>query len=278
MVSLYERAHEIREATGWTLERISHETGLALSTVSRIFRIPGYTGNLTSRTLIVQAHENVVKSPFPRYLDKCFNDYDLWKDQWSLREFGNIQTMLEAFLLNHKHLDAPTPEGCRLNWLLGHIEYDRAFYMRQNPSRSAAKALEYYNAAMAALGERIDKSLLTQKHKLEHCLVSTRFNSCQPGTRAQNPKIRDWLSTLNYINSAKAVLRESPWSWLTARNGLIVAAILHDKTSCLFFWQALQNAHKQFKNPNFKPTKDLFSISQDPDLGWFVEHVLKEHL
>jgi transcriptional regulator with XRE-family HTH domain len=278
MLSLYERTQEIRQATGWTLERIGAETGLGLSTVSRILRIPGYTGNLTSRNLIVQVHEDVVKSPFPRYLDKFFNHYDLWKDQWSQREFSNIQMMLEALLSNHKHLGDATPEGCRLNWLLGHIEYDRAFYLRQDPSRSAARALAHYNAAMAALGERVEKPLMTQKHKLEQCLVSTRFNSCQPGTRAHNPKIRDWLDTLNYIDSAKAVLHESPWNWLAARNGLIVAAILQDKPACLFFWQALQSAHKQFKDPYFKPTKDLFSVAQDPDLGWFVEHVLKEQL
>jgi len=46
MVSLYERACEIKKATGWTQEQISAETGLHISTVSRIFRVPGYSGLL----------------------------------------------------------------------------------------------------------------------------------------------------------------------------------------------------------------------------------------
>ncbi|MDY6994221.1 MAG: hypothetical protein SVR94_16680 [Pseudomonadota bacterium] len=48
MVSLYECVHEIQKATGWSQGRISVETGLHLSTVNRIFRLPTYSGNETS--------------------------------------------------------------------------------------------------------------------------------------------------------------------------------------------------------------------------------------
>jgi hypothetical protein len=70
MASLYERVCEIKKATGWTHEQISVETGLHISTVSRIFRVPEYTGNKTSNQLVKQLYQEVVKSPFPAYIEQ----------------------------------------------------------------------------------------------------------------------------------------------------------------------------------------------------------------
>ena len=72
MVSLYERVHEIKKVTGWSQGRIGVETGLHLSTVNRVFRLPLYAGNETSKRLITQLHQEVVKSPFPKYLEQLF--------------------------------------------------------------------------------------------------------------------------------------------------------------------------------------------------------------
>lgn len=278
MLSLYERTQEIRQATGWSLERIGAETGLGMSTIGRILRIPGYTGNSTSRSLIVQLHEEVVRSPFPRYTDTLFNHYDVWKEQLSKRDFTGIQRTLETLLCNHRNLEENTLEACRLQWLLGHIEYDRSFYLRQDPVRSAARALEWYNKALAVLETQSDKRLNQEKYKLQQCLVSTQYNSCESGKRAESPKIRAWLTQMDYLDLVKTVLQEVPWNWMVARNGLVAASILHEYKSCLFFWQALHTAHKRFRDPHFRPCNDHQAIAEDPDLAWFTKHILKESL
>ena len=179
MVSLYETAHEIKKATGWSQERIGAETGLGLSTISRIFRVPGYGGNETSRTLLTQLHEKVVRPPFPKYLEKLFSRYEIWRERMTKKEFNEQLSTLEPLLRNHRALDAePTLETCRLSWLLGHIHFHRAFYLKHDPVGAAVKALEWYQRALDTLDVLTDEKLMAQKYKVRQCIVSVQFNSC----------------------------------------------------------------------------------------------------
>jgi len=276
MVSLYEYAHEIKKATGWSQERLGAETGLGLSTISRILRIPGYQGNETSRVLLEQLHNEVIHSPFPSYLQKLFKQYDTAKERLSKKEFTLQIEALEPLLLNHRALPQKTLEACRLCWLLGHIEYDRTFYLKQNPATSADKALTHYQNALDILDAHRDPHLLIQGYKLRQCLVSTLFNQCQAGTRHDSEAVRDWLRRMDYLTIVAAVIAEEPWNWVAARNGLVAASILQNTERCLDFWHALQQMHRQFSDPGFQPAQDQAPILQDPDLAWFVAKVVKQ--
>lgn len=277
MVSLYERVCEIRKATGWSQERISVETGLHISTVSRIFRVPGYEGHETSKKILKQLHETVVKSPFPPYIEQLFYFYDTWRESYSKKEFAQYSNVLEQLLVNHKALDSKELSACRLCWLLGHIYHDRAFYLKENQViRIAESALAWYRKALEVLNHHPDKSLITQKYKIQQCIVSTQFNCCDPNYRAKDEKIQHWLVEMNYLRLVKEVVKEDAWNWVAARNGLVAASILHEWESCLFFWQAMQKVNKHFKNLDFIPSKQLSSLRQDRDLGWFIKQVSGE--
>lgn len=118
MISIYERAHEIQKATGWSQERISAETGLARSTIGRIFRLAGYVGNDTSYQLIVQLHEEVVKSPFPKEMERLFNRYDYWRKKYTNKEFAEPVEVLEPLLKNHQSIGSRELVAGRVCWLL----------------------------------------------------------------------------------------------------------------------------------------------------------------
>jgi transcriptional regulator with XRE-family HTH domain len=272
MTPIFERVYEIKKATGWSQERIGAETGLALSTISRIFRVPGYSGNETSNKLIKQLHEQTVQSPFPAYMEQLFNHYEHWKEQYTKKEFANHLDILEPLLKNHKSIDSYELVAGRVCWLLGHIDYDRAFYLKNGHIVKAAEsALAWYQKALEILDHHQDKRLIVQQYKIQQCIVSTKFNLCDPSNRADNEEIRRWFLEMNYIQIVEAVIKEDDWNWIAARNGLIAASILKDFGKCLFFWEAMKKVNKSFANFDFKPANELPAISQDSDLVWFVE-------
>lgn len=277
MVSLYERACEIKKATGWTQEQISAETGLHISTVSRIFRVPGYSGNETSNKLIKQLHQEVVKSPFPAYIEQLFELYNAWKERYPKKEFAQYINMLEPLLLNHKSLNSHELIACRVSWLLGHIYYDRAFYLKEpEVMKQVESALAWYQTALKVLTYHEESSLTVQKYKIQQCIVATKFNCCERSRRAESEEIRHWLLEMDYLQLVETVVTEDSWNWVAARNGLVAASILQNLEKCRFFWQAMQKVNKSFKNLEFVPSEWLPSLRRDSDLVWFVKQVTKE--
>ncbi len=277
MVSLYEHACEIKKTTGWSQEQISAETGLHISTVSRIFRVPGYLGNETSNRLIKQLHREVVKSPFPAYIEHLFELYDDWKENFSKKEFSRCLNVLEQLLLNHKALGTHELIACRVSWLLGHTYYDRAFYLKEpNVKKMADSASVWYQTALEVLNRHEGKGLTVQKYKIQQCLVSTKFNCCDQNHRANSDEIRYWLLDMGYLQLVEAVVTEDTWNWVAARNGLVAASILQNLEKCRWFWQAMQKVNKNFGNLDFVPSQWLPSLRQDSDLVWFVKQVMTE--
>lgn len=271
MVSLFECAYEIKKSTGWSQEKISAETGLAVSTISRIFRVPGYSGNETSNRIIKQLHEEIVGSPFPAYMEQLFKKYEYWRVQYSENEFAEHLDVLESLLKNHKSIDSCELVACRVCWLLGHIFYDRAFYLRKgNKLEMSELALVWYQRALDILEHH---DLIVQKYKIQQCVVSTNFNLCDPKDRLVSETIRRCFVDMDYLQIVKTVIKEDSWNWIAARNGLVAAAILQDLESCLLFWDTMQKVNKNFADFDFEPANELPAISQDSDLVWFVERI-----
>jgi transcriptional regulator with XRE-family HTH domain len=272
-MTLYERIQEIKQATGWSQERISTEAGLALSTISRILRVPGYEPNETSRSLIYQLHQNLVAQPFPADLERLFILYDRWKETYSQSEFSEHLNTVEWLLRHHQFFERTELSSCRLRWLLGHVYYDRAFYLRHNLQENAARALKHYESALALLDAYPDKPFVVHKYKLRQCIVSTKFNLLPADKRRHSSEICAWLRTLRYLELVAQVSAENPWNWMAIRNGLVAAAILEDLDYCLLFWRALKNANKRFEDLSFAPSKDLPALGEDPDVSWFIRQL-----
>jgi len=276
MSFLYEYVHEIKKVTGWSQERISIETGLHLSTINRICRLPTHSGNETSKKLITQLHQEVVKSPFPEYIERLFNFYDDWKERLSKKDFSEYLNTLEPLLVNHKSLDTNELVACRACWLMGHIYFDRAFYLKRGEiAQKVESALKWYQQALAVLDSYTDTNLTIQKYKIQQCIVSTQFNTCEPRFRSESEEIRRWLLEMGYLALVEAVVKEDTWNWIAARNGLVAASLLRDFEKCWFFWTAMQSVTKNFANLDFVPATGWVSIREDSDLAWFVEQITR---
>ncbi|MDM8564034.1 hypothetical protein QUF74_00100 [Candidatus Halobeggiatoa sp. HSG11] len=272
MNSLFECAYEIKKATGWSQEKIGAETGLAVSTISRIFRVPGYAGNETSSRLIQQLHEEVVGSPFPAYMEQLFKKYEYWKEQYTKKEFAEHLEVLESLLKNHRAIDSYELVACRVCWLLGHIFYDRAFYLRKGYKLEMSElALVWYRRALDILGHH--EGLIVQRYKIQQCIVSTNFNLCDRNERLSSEAIYRCFVDMDYLQIVKTVIREDSWNWIAARNGLVAGSILQDWESCLLFWDTMQKVNKNFADLDFEPANELPAISQDSDLVWFVKQI-----
>jgi len=276
MVSLYEYVHEIKKATGWSQGRISVETGLHLSTVNRICRLPTYSGNETSKRLITQLYREVVQSPFPESIEQLFHFYDRWKERFSAKDFGEYLDTLEPLLMNHKSLETNELIACRICWLMGHLYFDRAFYLKKGDiTQKVDSALRWYQQALAVLECHPDRGLTIQKYKIQQCIVSTQFNACEPHSRSESDGIRRWLLEMGYLALVEAVVREDAWNWIAARNGLVAASLLRNFEKCWFFWTAMQSVSKNFANLDFVPAIGWVSIREDRDLVWFLEQVTR---
>lgn len=278
MSLLYECAHEIQKATGWSQERISAETGLGASTVSRMFRVPGYTSNEISYQLLLQLHEEVVKSPFPPYINHCFKQYQSHKKQNTTREFTDYLDFLEPLLENHKALDSHELIASGISWLLGNLCFDRAFYLRKgNLMEFSDSALLWYQKALNVL-EYYNKNnrFITQKYQLQQYIVTTKFQRCKLNNCAYDEEICRWYLETDYLQTILTLIKEQPWQWRAARDGLIAAALLQDREQCRFFWQTMKKINKRFKNLDFVPAKDIQPISRDPKLAWFMAQI-REH-
>ena len=145
--------------------------------------------------------------------------------------------------------------------------------------KMAESALAWYQKALKVLDFHKDNGLTVQKYKIQQCLVSTQFNCCDPGRRAENEEIRRWFLEMDYlqlVESVVSVVKDDSWNWIVARNGLVAASILQNFEKCQLFWEVMQKVNKSFKNLDFVPSQGLLSIRQDSDLVWFVRQVTKE--
>ncbi len=276
MAFLYEYLHEIKKVTGWSQGRISVETGLHLSTVNRIFRLPTYSGNETSKKLIRQLHREVVQSPFPEYIERLFQLYDTWKEHLSKRDFAEYLDTFEPLLVQHKSLETEELVAARICWLMGHLYFDRAFYLKKGEiTQQVNSALQWYQRALAILESHTDQPLIVQRYKVQQCIVSTQFNACEPQLRSESEEIRRWLVEMDYLALVAAVVREDAWNWIAARNGLVAASLLKDFEQCQFFWRAMQKVSKNFENLDFVPATGWVSIREDRDLAWFVAQITR---
>ena len=269
-MALYEYLQEIKATTGWSQERISAETGLGLSTINRILRVPGYEPSGTTATLIRRLHEELVQQPFPAYLENLIYLIDFNKEQSTRRDYEIFLEIIENLLSGHSVLvEAMTPAACRMAWIIGHIYFNRAFYLKIEPEENAATAQSWYEKALVILETLGDENLNVHRFKLQQCITAVKFNRLPSGERERNSEFRAWLKEMKYIEVAAGVVKEAPWYWQAARNGLLAASALQDTAACALFWDALKRSNKHFTDLNYAPDKEISSLAEDPDLTWF---------
>lgn len=164
---------------------------------------------------------------------------------------------------------------------LGHIYRARAKYLCEDRKDNENNALEeanrnkarkYYGEGATILG-RIDSAAARMlKVKCELNAFGITFDAMDPKKRRSDPGIQEWLRLNSYPDFIRLMLQEQPKNWQLARTGLLFANLLMDDRLCAIHFRLLKQAWSAFENLGHIPSRDLKSIKNDPDFGYFNEH------
>ena len=131
MTDAYVFLNQIKETTGLTQLGIAVETGLSLNTIKRALNKKSISAS--SCKLIKKFHKEVVTSPFPAEINRLHDLLDVMKRRLTRTEYAEyLEVDLEGRIKTHPSYGTGDLTDIRLDWLLGHIHFDRAEYLHQN--------------------------------------------------------------------------------------------------------------------------------------------------
>jgi hypothetical protein len=256
MTDAYIFLNQIRETTGLTQLGIAVETGLSLNTIKRALNRKSISAS--SYKLIKALHKEVIASPFPAEINRLHELLDVMKKRLSRTEYAEyLEVDMEGRIKTHPSYGRGDLGDIRLDWLLGHVHFDRAEYLRQNVILEFDTARRHYHRAMDLLILN-HRSLVVEIYKLQQCIVSLEVRK-KGGTAIPNdPQLHAWFREISFVDHALIVLEAEPWNVAVARNGLRVASTLKMWEACLSLW---------------KLTGEDTNVLSEPDLHWFRQQM-----
>lgn len=283
MPNIYEDLRRLADKTGWKGGKIAIESGVGSPTVYRAMCDPSYEVSQTTAVLIQKVKDQYAPSPFPLYLELEIGDYNERRTTLSQNKFKDYNWAKEIIFEQTLSTEKDFLALCRKRWLLGHIAYDRAFYLKINVDKSANQTIARYQQAIDALQKASnieEDERKTQHLKLLQDVMAAKFMRVSAQDRKQDKELHQWLKESQCIEMAIAIVEREPWNWDFCRNGLIAASILQRRDDCCTLWEKLQKIgnlsnHNNFANLDYVPRKGVPSLKTDPDLQWFRQEILK---
>lgn len=98
--------------------------------------------------------------------------------------------------------------------------------------------------------------------------VAIAFTAESKRKRSTSSKVRNAIHETNFFELADEALAVRPYFWKVARNGLVAASCVQNRSQCEHFYDRLVKAHRRFADPDYQPF-GLPSLRNDPDLWWF---------
>ena len=259
MTDAYIFLNQIKETTRLTQLGIAVETGLSLNTIKRALNRKSISAS--SYKLIKKFHKEVVTSPFPAEINRLHDLLDVMKRRLTRTEYAEyLEVDLEGRIKTHPSYGTGDLCDIRLDWLLGHIHFDRAEYLRQNVIIEFDAARQHYQHAMNLLILN-HESLVIEIYKLQQCIVSLEVRKKGRKAIPNDPELYAWFREIRFVDHALVVLEAEPWNVAVARNGLRVASTLNMLEACLKLW---------------KLTGEDPDVLSEPDLHWFRQQIARE--
>ncbi|MEN8129440.1 MAG: hypothetical protein ABFS45_04440 [Pseudomonadota bacterium] len=259
MTDAYIFLNQIIGSTGLTQLGIAVETGLSLNTVKRALNRKSI--NASSYKLIKAFHKEVVTSPYPAEINRLHDLMNVMKRRLTRTEYAEyLEVDLEKRIETHPSYGAGDLTDIRLEWLFGHIHFDRADYLHHNTIIEFDTARQHYQRAMGLLISN-HESLVIEIYKLQQSIVSLEILKRGGKVIPNDPALYGWLREICYVDHALVVLEAEPWNVVVARNGLRVASTLNMLEACLKLW---------------KLTGKDTDVLSEPDLRWFRQQMTKQ--
>jgi lambda repressor-like predicted transcriptional regulator len=271
MSELYLKASEIRERSKLTISDFSTETGLSESTIKRILKDPCYKGSLIAAKLINELYQIHIKSPFPERIEALDITHKIMLKRFSkleYKEYGDpcLRMRLE-FDVEYR---TQSLADARINWLLGHLSFERANYLRLHRQDNFLEAVAHYRSAYNILQAERNPTFSKYLCQIKMSSIAGSFNILSPDER-HSTETKHMLTSLGFVDDAESLLSQQPWQYVVARNALVVCSLLEDLERAKIFAEHLVKLSPNFFESGFRWSPEFLPATSDPDLKWFMD-------
>ena len=264
---------------GWQWSQIADELSVRHELLTKTMLKPGKGNRLKYYKKVVPLYTKTVKSPFPEFIEVKFHEYyqhKLSKKPEALSNFidTNLGMIEKAAEWGEKCEKLSEQLGvCRLHWLAGCMEYERARMNDDHQNLHNIKnALNHIQVASDILSEE-GEAYWSYQAKLAITMLAFLFNAVEPLERQNNKEIRSTLVKNHFFKVIRNVLVVDPKNIIVIRNGLVAASALNNVPHMLHIGRLLFKADSRFKDPDFNMMGQMKSFKEDSDLALFYERV-----
>lgn len=292
MSNLYSRIHRLK-SQGWTWDyflqqiQLIYAPGIDEKTLYALYRHPHRKTTQHVTDILQQLHDRCFPSIFPPDTQALLNIYNRILNCQKHPSYAADVSDFVTFLSTDVQFGSLLRQA-RLNWLMADIHLDQLPQLRDNGKKAQLlaqqqAALNFYQKSLQLLIEHNelntseDTSLQVKVdhftlYKVQQNMLACYLNALAAKTRYQDETLLAYLKNSNYIEASKAVLKDEPYQWLIARNGLRFSSISKNAADCRFFFQALVTANKAFSDIHYSP-RVAPALSNSIEFKWALEQL-----
>lgn len=291
MASLYNKIHRLKMQPGWDWDRFVLELdtidpdGISPKLLQNYYSSPHKKPKPHISELIDQLHSECFPSPFPEPLDRLMRVYRTLRSHMHYLNKEKDVADLEVHakkLLSEVEQDDLLSLAC-LEWLLGHIEFDRISDALDSDELGKAelvkqRAVEHYRNVLDLLEKynelHPEKPIeMRHRYRVHHNILTSHLNAVPDEQRMVDASVLSYLRQSDYLEQCKKAIEEEPFQWAIARSGLRFSSLIHDTAQVEWFFNKLVEIHPWFVDLSYEPYNQL-SLSVLPEYQWAVQNVL----
>ena len=288
MPNLFSKIHRLK-SQGWTWDQFLSELdliypgGMDEKTLKSHYRQPHKGSTSHTQQLIETLHKQYFPSPFPADIDALMRVYNNLlacpKHVAVEHDIADLQVFLNAQLLEPCRSVLRT---ARLHWLTANTYFDSLAELRSMGKTdrmlaSQQQAVQHFEQAVSLLeaynndvdGHAVSEFIL---YKLRQNILACYLNAVPPEQRESDGQVLHYLSHSDFLAQTERVLKQEPYLWVVARNGLRFASLLKSKEYCDRFFSLLVASSAYFEDLTYAP-QGYPAISESKEFCWACENI-----
>lgn len=274
MEPIYMQIEHLTHVLG-SAQKVMDESGVQRGTFYNMRKHPDTVPISPSASLIRHLYQTHVPTEWDNVgkVKKTLNAIDTNQLEVNTNIYKGHLDIIRDLLSRDRSRGEDSVDGAGIDFCEASIGFKQRFEVRVANALTVKQIDQKLESALGKLQKHAPDDFKLTISKIILTRMAVFLHSKATKTRSDDSEVRQRFEKDCYLEVAKIILKEQPWHWKTARNGLVAASVLQDKTECFYFWETLKSSHKCFTDPKYKPTA-LPSLLDDPDLGWFRKYIL----
>lgn len=288
MPNLFSKIHRLK-SQGWTWDQFLSELdliypgGMDEKTLKSHYRQPHKGSTSHTQQLIETLHKQYFPSPFPVDIDALMRVYNNLlacpKHLAVEHDIADLQVFLNAQILEPCRSVLRT---ARLHWLTANTYFDNLAELRSVGKKDRMlvcqqQAVQHYEQAVSLLeayNNDADDHAISEfiLYKLRQNILACYLNAVPPEQRESDRQVLYYLSHSDFLAQTERVLKQEPYLWVVARNGLRFASLLKSKEYCDRFFSLLVASSAYFEDLTYAP-QGYPAISESKEFFWACENL-----